>query len=141
MIRRPPRSTLFPYTTLFRSFSDGRRGGGSGRRLGAAPHHSSRRPRAGPVPVVQWSLLLCGSLAGVGRAPLSRGGGRRGRSIDRGRRSEPADPDRGTYGRGNGGSTGSADRHHGPRDVRQEPLSEGPRTGVGRGRPTRSGDG
>src|SRR6201981_622647 len=24
MIRRPPRSTLFPYTTLFRSFLDGR---------------------------------------------------------------------------------------------------------------------
>src|SRR3712207_8291999 len=24
MIRRPPRSTLFPYTTLFRSFVDGR---------------------------------------------------------------------------------------------------------------------
>src|SRR3712207_8538302 len=24
MIRRPPRSTLFPYTTLFRSHSDGR---------------------------------------------------------------------------------------------------------------------
>src|SRR3989449_7067276 len=24
MIRRPPRSTLFPYTTLFRSMSDGR---------------------------------------------------------------------------------------------------------------------
>src|SRR5256885_10549601 len=24
MIRRPPRSTLFPYTTLFRSFMDGR---------------------------------------------------------------------------------------------------------------------
>src|SRR3712207_7589128 len=24
MIRRPPRSTLFPYTTLFRSISDGR---------------------------------------------------------------------------------------------------------------------
>src|SRR5437588_7981305 len=23
MIRRPPRSTLFPYTTLFRSFQDG----------------------------------------------------------------------------------------------------------------------
>src|SRR2546426_9347275 len=28
MIRRPPRSTLFPYTTLFRSF---RRGAGSGK--------------------------------------------------------------------------------------------------------------
>src|SRR5438445_2001241 len=25
MIRRPPRSTLFPYTTLFRSLSDGAR--------------------------------------------------------------------------------------------------------------------
>src|SRR2546430_10060573 len=25
MIRRPPRSTLFPYTTLFRSVGDGRR--------------------------------------------------------------------------------------------------------------------
>src|SRR5688572_31194218 len=24
MLRRPPRSTLFPYTTLFRSFHDGR---------------------------------------------------------------------------------------------------------------------
>src|SRR2546422_5084029 len=27
MIRRPPRSTLFPYTTLFRSGEDHRRGG------------------------------------------------------------------------------------------------------------------
>src|SRR3712207_7619089 len=26
MIRRPPRSTLFPYTTLFRSVDDGRSG-------------------------------------------------------------------------------------------------------------------
>src|SRR2546422_3787863 len=33
MIRRPPRSTLFPYTTLFRS--DGARGTGAG---GAAAH-------------------------------------------------------------------------------------------------------
>src|SRR2546425_10578590 len=30
MIRRPPRSTLFPYTTLFRS--------SAGRRCGASPH-------------------------------------------------------------------------------------------------------
>src|SRR3712207_8714359 len=28
MIRRPPRSTLFPYTTLFRSTAGGRRGPG-----------------------------------------------------------------------------------------------------------------
>src|SRR3712207_7147372 len=34
MIRRPPRSTLFPYTTLFRS-RHGRHGGG-GERRGAA---------------------------------------------------------------------------------------------------------
>src|SRR3712207_8882889 len=32
MIRRPPRSTLFPYTTLFRSKS----GPGTGRRFGGA---------------------------------------------------------------------------------------------------------
>src|SRR2546430_6788028 len=37
MIRRPPRSTLFPYTTLFRS-----RGGGA-----RAPH-SARARRGGP---------------------------------------------------------------------------------------------
>src|SRR2546425_3364262 len=47
MIRRPPRSTLFPYTTLFRSFGSGaaqflrrlgrerRRGEQHGQRLGA----------------------------------------------------------------------------------------------------------
>src|SRR3712207_7013734 len=35
MIRRPPRSTLFPYTTLFRSS----RGDGAGRR----PRHPERR--------------------------------------------------------------------------------------------------
>src|SRR2546422_11135755 len=35
MIRRPPRSTLFPYTTLFRSHSDlVRRGGATSRSLG-----------------------------------------------------------------------------------------------------------
>src|SRR3712207_7467914 len=33
MIRRPPRSTLFPYTTLFRSLDDvGQRAGGTGER-------------------------------------------------------------------------------------------------------------
>src|SRR3712207_8260704 len=38
MIRRPPRSTLFPYTTLFRSA--GRAGGSSG---GSTPGGSVRR--------------------------------------------------------------------------------------------------
>src|SRR3712207_8794097 len=39
MIRRPPRSTLFPYTTLFRSVGGGR----DGRRSRRSPR---RRPRA-----------------------------------------------------------------------------------------------
>src|SRR2546425_4491825 len=37
MIRRPPRSTLFPYTTLFRS-----------RNARAARHEEAPAPRAGP---------------------------------------------------------------------------------------------
>src|SRR2546426_4604538 len=38
MIRRPPRSTLFPYTTLFRSLCSA---------------------NGGPVPPIGWSLQLC----------------------------------------------------------------------------------
>src|SRR3712207_7362532 len=41
MIRRPPRSTLFPYTTLFRSPHDREQ-----RERRDRPHH--RRPRAEP---------------------------------------------------------------------------------------------
>src|SRR5258705_7586836 len=62
MIRRPPRSTLFPYTTLFRSSSradrDCRRGRrrrtaarasrGSRTRRGARPHLASRVPDPRP---------------------------------------------------------------------------------------------
>src|SRR2546426_1473035 len=45
MIRRPPRSTLFPYTTLFRSGGDRHP-----RHLGACPLRPDRlrRARAGP---------------------------------------------------------------------------------------------
>src|SRR3712207_8112998 len=44
MIRRPPRSTLFPYTTLFRSRSRAAGTGPSPRRLGrnSAPRKSGR---------------------------------------------------------------------------------------------------
>src|SRR2546422_4466615 len=38
MIRRPPRSTLFPYTTLFRSHVDGQVLADLERRLEAEPH-------------------------------------------------------------------------------------------------------
>src|SRR2546427_1358942 len=44
MIRRPPRSTLFPYTTLFRS----RIGGGGGEGTGAAA----------PAAELEWARLL-----------------------------------------------------------------------------------
>src|SRR5690242_21304750 len=54
MIRRPPRSTLFPYTTLFRSPDEGRaatpgrasRGGPAGQRS-AGSRSPRRRRRAG----------------------------------------------------------------------------------------------
>src|SRR2546422_5256706 len=48
MIRRPPRSTLFPYTTLFRSFYDGgpsqtqtERADALARELGRSEEHTS----------------------------------------------------------------------------------------------------
>src|SRR5690349_23404528 len=43
MIRRPPRSTLFPYTTLFRSAA---RGGGSTAAAGPRPARGGRGARA-----------------------------------------------------------------------------------------------
>src|SRR5476651_2842229 len=47
MIRRPPRSTLFPYTTLFRSSQDAARcaadAGGAGRAAAARPDRKSTR--------------------------------------------------------------------------------------------------
>src|SRR5258708_11160658 len=49
MIRRPPRSTLFPYTTLFRSPS--RRGS-----LDSSPRCLRRMAYPATVPVVVWPL-------------------------------------------------------------------------------------
>src|SRR3712207_8869443 len=45
MIRRPPRSTLFPYTTLFRS-GRGTSGARGTRHRDADPGGGARRPRA-----------------------------------------------------------------------------------------------
>src|SRR5256885_5910725 len=42
MIRRPPRSTLFPYTTLFRSRQERARRLGPGARLAADSHRERR---------------------------------------------------------------------------------------------------
>src|SRR3712207_7725946 len=61
MIRRPPRSTLFPYTTLFRSQSS--RGGGHGQGgVGDAanhPHPDARAPSHGARG--PWPAYLSGS--------------------------------------------------------------------------------
>src|SRR3712207_7285879 len=61
MIRRPPRSTLFPYTTLFRSLRHrggaggrrdrGRRGGPAARAAPAARDRARGRVRLGSAPM------------------------------------------------------------------------------------------
>src|SRR3712207_7025329 len=47
MIRRPPRSTLFPYTTLFRSRTEDGWPHGAGRRIGPHPVARGTAVRAG----------------------------------------------------------------------------------------------
>src|SRR3712207_7422342 len=63
MIRRPPRSTLFPYTTLFRS----------GRAAGPCPHGDPRR--------ACWRAA-CRARSGA-RRRVARGGRSEGRMADR----------------------------------------------------------
>src|SRR3712207_7271333 len=69
MIRRPPRSALFPSTTLFRSAGGGAAAGPAGRRPGAAAADR---------------LVVGGRLA---RRRAGRGRGRRGRQLGRDRKS------------------------------------------------------
>src|SRR3712207_7846810 len=64
MIRRPPRSTLFPYTTLFRSTPGRRREGDGGAR--------SRAPLPGCVAGRERSDELAGFLAEGGQRPRDR---------------------------------------------------------------------
>src|SRR3712207_8986189 len=73
MIRRPPRSTLFPYTTLFRS------------PRGAAAHERRLAVRAGAQGDVRGGDLLLADVPGP-RAP--RRGGRSGPHRRRRARSE-----------------------------------------------------
>src|SRR2546422_5260303 len=47
MIRRPPRSTLFPYTTLFRSPDQRKSGGRQRRRCGTSRPAHDRNPERG----------------------------------------------------------------------------------------------
>src|SRR3712207_9202000 len=81
MIRRPPRSTLFPYTTLFRSFEEPP-GPYLFGRVGAAADHQAgggrafwfpvlsllperERPGEGPEPVADLGLQIAGQPGGL----------------------------------------------------------------------------
>src|SRR2546430_11420851 len=65
MIRRPPRSTLFPYTTLFRS----REPGGRHEAITIQPEISSAEPQDAERLGVLHADLPAG-LLGLGRQPL-----------------------------------------------------------------------
>src|SRR2546430_10143358 len=108
MIRRPPRSTLFPYTTLFRSFNfidiaSGCRlaltaapmshGGGCILRAPGGPVDVDRHPLAGNSPVDQ---VERGVRAGVGEEPRAladdHGVGEQGDLVDKLVVEQPTDP-------------------------------------------------
>src|SRR3712207_8383677 len=70
MIRRPPRSTLFPYTTLFRSAA-----GGAGRRAGPGAGAAQAR-LAGGAGLLADGAADPGAGGGVRRGGPARAGGR-----------------------------------------------------------------
>src|SRR3712207_7398367 len=58
MIRRPPRSTLFPYTTLFRSPS---RGDAEGGLVPTLPNRGNTAPvvsEIAPAPRAKWTVMV-----------------------------------------------------------------------------------
>src|SRR3712207_7853068 len=65
MIRRPPRSTLFPYTTLFRSPRAASAGEGEGPRAAAAGEGEHRRERPGRARPA--ARMGAGASTGTGR--------------------------------------------------------------------------
>src|SRR5256885_12085373 len=61
MIRRPPRSTLFPYTTLFRSSSRVAQ-----KSVNVLGERLFRRPNVRAAPI--FALVMCGLCAAIGFA-------------------------------------------------------------------------
>src|SRR3712207_7688326 len=59
MIRRPPRSTLFPYTTLFRSRRSGRAGTAPDELRPPHRGRGSREERAGSLPLLATACDGC----------------------------------------------------------------------------------
>src|SRR3989441_12233949 len=68
MIRRPPRSTLFPYTTLFRSEGD-LRAARNARRHTKLIHAAVRGGSCVQVPVVDGRLIECDPWSGGRQCP------------------------------------------------------------------------
>src|SRR5258708_21974162 len=60
MIRRPPRSTLFPYTTLFRSLGTGQRLGERGGDLGIGGGAVEADEDGEHVTAVRYGHVMCG---------------------------------------------------------------------------------
>src|SRR6266480_5507101 len=80
MIRRPPRSTLFPYTTLFRSQAGGRLGNRRWYRSDRDRAQPRPRPQRGPCRSQAWrhrlSPLAAATAPGPRRGRMDHPGGR-----------------------------------------------------------------
>src|SRR2546429_8375853 len=112
MIRRPPRSTLFPYTTLFRSRHEGpdRLAAVHGRHVGRQQHAVRMiqfREGIGvagggePSPICVGGVdRLLGLGGGVGGrcSPAAGGGGQQGGGVDKGHGGISGGGGRGGYG-------------------------------------------
>src|SRR2546422_10098636 len=69
MIRRPPRSTLFPYTTLFRSHLPGEVLVPRSRRVRSSPRRGLRPERGGDLPALELRAGRAAARARGGRGP------------------------------------------------------------------------
>src|SRR3712207_8067255 len=73
MIRRPPRSTLFPYTTLFRSRGNAAGSSEGHPRPGAQRRPLSRRHQAIPRPLVKAFAATVAEVGNYAREPADQG--------------------------------------------------------------------